>query len=258
MANYKPASNGLTFKSTGAGTEADPTIPSVNAVGGGPSGATIVVGNVASGATDSGNPVKVGGVYNSTEPTLTTGQRGDLQLDNRSNLIVDQMTANPVDDGVYGAQVKSVSIAVTTSGANYVANDCVGGIVSVLASNYATGRRLTLRSVQINTKLTGANVTTAVGFNLYFFKATPSGGTYTDNAGLAWGTGDAANKVGQLKSVAADYIADGTTQEASACYQNLNMKMPVSATTLFMLIVVQGAATITNGTLTINLEFDQE
>lgn len=37
-------------------------------------------GNVASGATDSGNPVKIGGKYNSTLPTLTDGQRGDLQL----------------------------------------------------------------------------------------------------------------------------------------------------------------------------------
>lgn len=40
-----------------------------------------VGGNVASGATDSGNPVKVGGVYNSTPPTLTNGQRGDIQMD---------------------------------------------------------------------------------------------------------------------------------------------------------------------------------
>jgi hypothetical protein len=39
--------------------------------------------NVASGGTDSGNPVKVGGVYNSTLPTFTTGQRGDLQITSR-------------------------------------------------------------------------------------------------------------------------------------------------------------------------------
>lgn len=38
------------------------------------------VGNVASGATDSGNPVKVGGVFNASLPTLTNGQRGDLQM----------------------------------------------------------------------------------------------------------------------------------------------------------------------------------
>lgn len=45
-----------------------------------------VVGNVASGAADSGNPVKVGGVYNSTVPTFATGQRGDLQLGSRGAL----------------------------------------------------------------------------------------------------------------------------------------------------------------------------
>lgn len=39
-----------------------------------------VAGNVASGSADSGNPVKVGGVYNTTPPTLTNGQRGDMQL----------------------------------------------------------------------------------------------------------------------------------------------------------------------------------
>jgi hypothetical protein len=47
-----------------------------------------IVGNVASGATDSGAPVKVGGVYNSTLPTLTNGQRGDLQVGTRGSLNV--------------------------------------------------------------------------------------------------------------------------------------------------------------------------
>lgn len=51
-------------------------------------GQVIARGNVASGATDAGNPVKVGGVYNSAAPTLTTGQRGDLQLDASGNLKV--------------------------------------------------------------------------------------------------------------------------------------------------------------------------
>jgi hypothetical protein len=42
-----------------------------------------VAGDVASGATDSGNPVKIGGKYNATMPTLTDGQRGDAQLTTR-------------------------------------------------------------------------------------------------------------------------------------------------------------------------------
>lgn len=50
-------------------------------------------GNVASGATDSGNPVKVGGKYNSTAPTFTDGQRGDLQIDANGNLKTSMATA---------------------------------------------------------------------------------------------------------------------------------------------------------------------
>lgn len=49
-------------------------------------------GNIASGGTDSGNPVKVAGVYNSTLPTFTTGQRGDLQVGSRGALLVQIMS----------------------------------------------------------------------------------------------------------------------------------------------------------------------
>jgi hypothetical protein len=45
-------------------------------------------GLVASGAVDTGNPVKVGGKYNATPPFLADGQRGDLQLDSASRSIV--------------------------------------------------------------------------------------------------------------------------------------------------------------------------
>lgn len=42
-----------------------------------------------SGTADTGrNPVKVGGVYNSTKPVLTDGQRGDVQVGTRGSLIV--------------------------------------------------------------------------------------------------------------------------------------------------------------------------
>lgn len=54
-----------------------------NAAGGG-----FVQGAIASGATDSGNPVKVGGKYNATLPTFTDGQRGDLQIDDKGMLVV--------------------------------------------------------------------------------------------------------------------------------------------------------------------------
>lgn len=44
-------------------------------------------GNVAHGTADSGNPVKIGGKYYLTVPTLTDGWRGDLRLDSRGALV---------------------------------------------------------------------------------------------------------------------------------------------------------------------------
>lgn len=52
------------------------------------------VGNVASGATDSGNPLKTGGVFNTTQPTVTNGQRVDTQSTARGANIVATGTDN--------------------------------------------------------------------------------------------------------------------------------------------------------------------
>jgi hypothetical protein len=69
-------------------------------------------GNVAAGATDSGNPVKVGGVYNLTAPTYTSGQRGNLELTNKGETIVRLSASgaliqagNPSDALANGVQV---------------------------------------------------------------------------------------------------------------------------------------------------------
>lgn len=48
-------------------------------VTGGANGLLGVAGNVASGATDAGNPVKVGGRYTTAYTQLTNGQRGDIR-----------------------------------------------------------------------------------------------------------------------------------------------------------------------------------
>lgn len=67
-------------------------------------GSAMFAGNVASGATDSGNPVKVGGRYNATPPTLTDGQRGDAQLDTRGSL----KTTISNQNGTVGLGVASI------------------------------------------------------------------------------------------------------------------------------------------------------
>jgi len=62
---------------------------------------TIPSGAVASGAADSGNPVKVGLKYNATPPTLDDGDRGDLQGDGNSNLkVTPATTLDRVNDAI--------------------------------------------------------------------------------------------------------------------------------------------------------------
>ena len=61
-----------------------------------------MAGNVAHAATDSGNPIKVGGKYNSSAPTLTNGQRGDAQLDAAANLKIVEQYAPGYEDNVVG------------------------------------------------------------------------------------------------------------------------------------------------------------
>lgn len=76
----------------GTSVPGETTVISGSGSGGTGASASQTQGNAASGATDSGNPVKTGGVYNSTPPTLTNGQRGDTQLDSRANTQVNVNT----------------------------------------------------------------------------------------------------------------------------------------------------------------------
>lgn len=87
-----------------------------------------VVGSVASGATDAGNPVKVGGKYNATKPTFTDGQRGDVQIDTKGNLHVTPGFANGTNlfaglvDNADGVAVTSVGTRLAVSSRQYVFN----------------------------------------------------------------------------------------------------------------------------------------
>lgn len=64
---------------------------------------------IASGAADSGNPVKVGAKYNSTQPTFTDGQRGDLQIGSKGSLRVE----------LFGSgSTNSATVSTTTTDGN--------------------------------------------------------------------------------------------------------------------------------------------
>ena len=57
-------------------------------VNGGTAGLVGVGGGIASGGSNANNPVKIGGVFNTTQPTVTSGQVVDIQTTARGAQIV--------------------------------------------------------------------------------------------------------------------------------------------------------------------------
>lgn len=69
-----------------------------------------ITGNVATATADSGNPIKIGGVFNTSFPALTAGQRGDLQVNPTGALnvatILQTAAADGLNNATYGLLVR--------------------------------------------------------------------------------------------------------------------------------------------------------
>lgn len=96
------------------------------------------MGDVANAATDSGNPVKVGGIYNSTNPTaVTSGQRVNAWFDKAGR----QITVSTLR-ALKGVQLTAISCSATetnitpsSTGGNFI--DIYGLVLSNLSTTSA-------------------------------------------------------------------------------------------------------------------------
>lgn len=128
----KPDANGAVPVTTGSGTTASQ-----------------VQGNSASGVADVGNPVKIGGVYNAAPPTLTSGQRGDLQIGARGQLSVTIMSTSGASavGGVNGTNADGSSntiSSINTTGFNTLFNGTTWDRVrDAVTTNATTGTGIT-------------------------------------------------------------------------------------------------------------------
>lgn len=158
-----------------------------SSVGGGTSAVT---GNVASGATDSGNPVKVGGVYLSSPATYTNGQRGDLLLSSRGAVAVCGFGAAGAD-GVSNATLGFMYTQNNTAGyltatAGHVFNgtswdrDRKASGVSRVASSAASGNPAFAKASAGDLKNISGQNGAAITYVHFYNKATaPTLGTDT-------------------------------------------------------------------------------
>lgn len=109
-------------------------------------GTVTIVGDAASGAANAGNPVKVGGVFNTTQPTVTTAQAVDAQYTARGAAIVatgvDTFTvtvgaALPAGTNVIGHVIVDSGTITTVSAVTAITNalpagtNTIGGVTPV-------------------------------------------------------------------------------------------------------------------------------
>lgn len=154
------------------------------------------VGSVASGSADSGNPVKAGGVFNTTLPTFTNGQRGDLQINSKGALYIaapisgqgDGMTSGSV--AMTDAAGNPATLAVSSRLFNGTTNDAprsVQGAASVstgkgVAAVEEAGRTFSnIKTATTTTSKSGAGFLHTLTINTYVASATVT--IYDNTAG---------------------------------------------------------------------------
>ncbi len=210
-----------------------------------------VQGNVASGATDAGNPLKVGMVYRATLPTLTDGQRVDAQADARGSLRV-------------------LNQGITTAGTDAYANTGFAGIGSTdqqgsarwgingtLLFNGSTWDRMrgdtVAQSVLPGQSSTFWNYAAASGgivntTTAVTVKAAAGAGVrnYISSLDLEWDTLGAATEFA-IRDGAAGTVIYRTKLNTAAGRKTVNFPVPLRGTANTLVEIVTLTATTTGG-----------
>lgn len=117
----------LLITGSGEALVAQPTAANLNAQ---------VVGNSASAASDSGNPVKIATKYNSTNPTFTDGQRADVQSNQFGHLSIQFRTLFSRTTGNTTTTAKSGS---GTLHGVIIGNNGTGGVGTIYDNTTGSG-----------------------------------------------------------------------------------------------------------------------
>ena len=171
-----------------------------------------IVGNVASGATDSGNGVKVAGIYKATAPTFADGQRGDLQLDVNGNLKVN-MSGGSLSLGSVKINDAAGNALTSTSGA--LNTYSTGGNVAITGSAVVKlqdggGNSIGSTAGALNEYITGGNVAITGSAACKISDAAGNALSSTGGALYTAVTTISGNSIGATAGALNTYITGGT------------------------------------------------
>lgn len=192
--------------------------------------AVTVIGGAASGASKSGNPVQIGGVFNTTQPTVTNGQAVEAQSTARGAQIV-----------ATGADTFTVTVGAMPSNSSVNIAQIAGSTVSAAATG--------VQKVGVVGNA-GATVDSTVGAGTAPTNAIVSGAIYNSTE-ISPTTGQAfavqADSKGRIRHVIMDAAGNTRGANVNASSQLSVSVDAVSATNISTNIAQIGGTTIVNG-----------
>jgi hypothetical protein len=204
----------------------------------------VIAGAAADDAAISGNPVPVGGKYETTPETLDNGDVGFIGLDSRRNLKVTLYsadTATPVGTAASplhaGSPAYSASATFTPAAASHTAGDS-NGTAQEFAFSAVSGSRIMITSASI--EIDGGTAE-ASAWRVYLFNVTPPS-ALADDAPFTLASGDRASFLGYVDiGTAADV---GDTQYIET--HSINKQVKLSGTSVFGYLVNLSTVTPAN------------
>lgn len=163
-----------------------------------------VQGDAASGTAKSGNPVQIGGIFNTTQPTVTTGQVVETQATARGALIVASGVDAIAVDTTSADQITALGNKSNNGGAPGSTNlGVLPAVATAAAPTYTEGNQ-----VGLSTDLNGAVRVTGAGGGTQYTEGDVDT-TITGTAAMWEDTGDTLRAVSAAKPLPVNVVAGG-------------------------------------------------
>lgn len=217
-----------------------------------------VVGNIASGSSDSGNPIKFGAVFNATLPTVTTGQRVDSQADSNGRNIV---TNVPLDGSkaTYSSSIAGLTTATTATDIFTISGSAsktirITRLGFTLTTTSGSGISLNISLIKRSALDTGGTSTTQTNVP---HDSNSAAGTAVVKAYTANPTALGAT-VGSIRNIRYSVAASNTIDLIEWTFGNRPAQAIVLRGTAENLVINFNSTTVTGGTISIDIEWTEE
>lgn len=188
-------------------------------------------------AASPANAFLMGGQFNTTPSTITSGNASPFQLDSLGKLLVNCTGCSAA--GNVGGFHTSVATTPTVQNAAYATGNAIGGLQTI-----AVWRSTSTSSGKIDNISIASKGGSTQGWTVYLWNTTPSGSTCTDKTAFSLAAADVSKMVAAAPIVMTPQVVGaGSTVTFASVEPAITASNAAVSTNVFMCVVVNGAVT---------------